>query len=558
MHLDQGWNLTSLPFTDSANLMDESGLSDCYIFRLENGSYIGGDTFPEIKPGYGYWIYCPTSRDVTLDVSLTQETNNYSVNIYPGWNLIGPAFDEDMDWTGGRIEWDGAAFSGDPEDFTPCVYDGEDYATASASETLVAGQGVWIFTSQETTLTFMGANPLEEVEWAVLVYMAADNNLTEAALLDLAEIKYDYPNVTYLAQVEFSPLEENGGDKVPSEYVGQTMRFRTGWSSPQTLGNLNMADPQTLTDFIEWAASDVNAEHLLLVLWDHGDGWQFADADNPAKSAGRAAGKLLSDDTAEDVMSTTQAAQAVADAYPDIDVLLFDACLMGMYEVAYEFKDTADYLVFSEHSIPEKGAPYDTIIEYLNDNPLTTPRDAASMIVDKYYASYNSPNMESATLSAVDTTRIDALQGKVLSLAAAMKTLVESGYNEDIKSTFYTTQFYDNVTSFDLYSFAEQIVANETFDDLYAETVAEDFTTWFDASGLIVNNKVVSGYSDGEVDVSNSHGLTIYFPLEVAFIYEVVDKDELLSYDYIACNKDVDTSWADFIYRYHTDTGFYP
>lgn len=51
--------------------------------------------------------------------------------------------------------------------------------------------------------------------------------------------------------------------------------------------------------------------------------------------------------------------QALTDAYTmtgeRIDLLGFDACLMGMMEVAYELQDHTDIMVFSEETIPGGG-----------------------------------------------------------------------------------------------------------------------------------------------------------------------------------------------------------
>jgi len=53
------------------------------------------------------------------------------------------------------------------------------------------------------------------------------------------------------------------------------------------LGELNMGDPQTLVDFVSWAATECPAKKYLLVIWNHGGGFR-----SPAYSKG-----IAQDDT---------------------------------------------------------------------------------------------------------------------------------------------------------------------------------------------------------------------------------------------------------------------
>ena len=50
---------------------------------------------------------------------------------------------------------------------------------------------------------------------------------------------------------------------------------------------------------------------------------------------------------------------------PDFDYILFDACLMSQVEVAYELRDTADYLILSPAEVMSAGFPYFKITKYL-------------------------------------------------------------------------------------------------------------------------------------------------------------------------------------------------
>ncbi len=37
---------------------------------------------------------------------------------------------------------------------------------------------------------------------------------------------------------------------------------------------VDMGNPQTLTDFVNWAKTFYPAQHYALIVWDHGAGWR--------------------------------------------------------------------------------------------------------------------------------------------------------------------------------------------------------------------------------------------------------------------------------------------
>jgi len=98
--------------------------------------------------------------------------------------------------------------------------------------------------------------------------------------------------------------------------------------------------------------------------------------------------------------------QSMAAAIPiHLDYLIFDACLMGGVEVAYEFKDVADVISFSPTEVLADGFDYTTITHLLQDEPDVIGFSEA------YFERYNSQtgSNQSATITVVDTDKIDEL-----------------------------------------------------------------------------------------------------------------------------------------------------
>ena len=82
--------------------------------------------------------------------------------------------------------------------------------------------------------------------------------------------------------------------------------------------------------------------------------------------------------------------------------IVFDMCLMGCVEVAYELRDIVDYVVFSPAEVLTGGFAYKTILQRLLYSP--SP-DVVGTCVD-YFDKYA---RKSATVSAVDCRRMDYL-----------------------------------------------------------------------------------------------------------------------------------------------------
>ncbi len=109
--------------------------------------------------------------------------------------------------------------------------------------------------------------------WTILVYLAGDNDLDSAGVVDLNEMKSvgSSDKIAVLAQ-----FDRAGNKKATTRYYlnkGTTVAK----DAVQTLGETNMGDPKVLEDFVTWGVTNYPADHYLLVLWNHGAGWDDAN-----------------------------------------------------------------------------------------------------------------------------------------------------------------------------------------------------------------------------------------------------------------------------------------
>ncbi|MCR5520237.1 MAG: hypothetical protein K6F21_07885 [Bacteroidales bacterium] len=108
-----------------------------------------------------------------------------------------------------------------------------------------------------------------------------------------------------------------------------------------------------------------------------------------------------------------------------LDYILFDACLMGGIEVAYELKDVTDKVAFSQAEVLARGFDYSDMKSLINDNP--SIEDFCKAFYDYYNAQQNSER--SATISVISTAGLEALAdyskelfGKYRSSVSALNT----------------------------------------------------------------------------------------------------------------------------------------
>ena len=131
--------------------------------------------------------------------------------------------------------------------------------------------------------------------------------------------------------------------------------------------NADIANPDSLTNFINWAASVKPAKKYILVLSDHGGGYR-PDDDMPQAAAGRTRG-VIYDDAHDTHFTVKSLAQAISAAKVRPAAVYLDACLMNSAEYMFELAPLTDYYVASTFLVPGLGGDYISLINALSQNP---------------------------------------------------------------------------------------------------------------------------------------------------------------------------------------------
>ena len=302
-----------------------------------------------------------------------------------------------------------------------------------------------------TTGTTGTTGVVAHAKWTVLVYMNAANNLYRDSDLNIIQMQKAAGNPYVRMVVQWKQTQA----LYPSSSFDGTRRYLVKASSGNTVVSqmlqdmgqgIDMGDAQTLNDFIVWGKANYPADHYLLVLWDHGNGWRMKTR---AASLGRA---FSYDDQTQHAIQIWNLQTALG--AQQFDTIVWDCSLMQMAEVAYQLRASTPWIVSSEESPPEQGYPYDVALAKYRDFPNDTPLDLAKAWVDGMLADplYVNRNIEE---SIVDTsqmanisTAVDGLAGQLIANNSALSTLTQNirangqSYDETISPPRY---FYDLV-----------------------------------------------------------------------------------------------------------------
>jgi hypothetical protein len=227
-------------------------------------------------------------------------------------------------------------------------------------------------------------------DWTVLYVLDGDNDLREAATLDLVELnqKGAPENVNVAAQLYRGELKWNlhnfrkkAGDlfkpepppAVNPDWRGvKVFEVRHQGSTEQTStvpfqGSTTPSDPKSLEDFVAWGMKEYPAEHYAVVLTGHGSQDGIL-SDSQGKKMGFS-----------DVSAALKAGSQRAGE--ELDVVLFDSCSTASDETAEAMKGSAQFLVASPQKISGRGWSEVATMDFLESNPKATPKAFAESLL---------------------------------------------------------------------------------------------------------------------------------------------------------------------------------
>ena len=131
--------------------------------------------------------------------------------------------------------------------------------------------------------------------------------------------------------------------------------------------NCDIANPDSLTHFINWAANNCPAKNYVLILSDHGGGYT-PHSDLPM-SGSSTRGIVFDDGHSNNGFTVHSLTSAIRNADIRPAVVYMDACLMNSVEYLFELKDLCDYVVASTYVVPGPGGEYTALVNQFSSAP---------------------------------------------------------------------------------------------------------------------------------------------------------------------------------------------
>lgn len=345
-------------------------------------------------------------------------------------------------------------------------------------------------------------------DYTVMIYMIGSNleSIGAAATNDLAEIEasgVDYGKANVIAYT--------GGSRRWFSDIPCDRNSILDMSKPaeeriiaSTEANADMGAPLTLSNYINFCTEYYPAEHYMLVFWDHGGGPILGYGNDELFSSDA----LLLSELREAMDSTIFAKDQ------KLDLVGFDACLMGSLENMVLWSEYADYYIGSEELEPGDGWNY-AFLSTLNKSQ--DPAEIGRSVVDNYQTYYEAKISDTynpdLTLSLIDLSKAQQTVEAVSNISEEMSgDLTSTGFasiqrtRSDVKSFGFVPAASEDETAtyFDLADLKDLAAQ---FADAYPKTAQKVMDA--------VDDMVVHQYAS----MNNASGVSMYFPSQNKWMY---------------------------------------
>ncbi len=326
------------------------------------------------------------------------------------------------------------------------------------------------------------------LDTVVMVYMVGSNLESQNGLgtTDLHEICEAYKGTKASDETVKILIQTGGSTKWSPDFSiasDKSQRYEVDQGElvlKQEFPVENMANPNTLSDFMTWGMAAYPADRYGLILWDHGGGSVLGfGADELHKGS---------------MMRLQQLQKAFATANGHFAFVGFDACLMGTVETATALAPFADYLIASEEMEPGNGWFYTNWVASLIKEPKLSVDKLGQLIIDDFADSY-AKGKELYTLSMIDLKKVDKVNKELTVFAKESNDALENRRYSQLSKARSEARSFGN-------GGYEQV----------------DLIDFMDKSDLSEKQAVIDSVSDSVVyfktNMKGANGLAMYYPFD--------------------------------------------
>ena len=272
------------------------------------------------------------------------------------------------------------------------------------------------------------------------------------------------------------------------------------------LENASMGSANTLYDFLDWGVTNYPAEHMGVIMWDHGSGVE----------SGLCADPIYNNDSLTVHELEYAFAKVNKKMTSKFELIGFDTCLSGSLEYANLLAPYGKYMVASADSEPGAGWFYTGFIDEILKNPDISGADVGKVICNDYATYYHNPasyEQIDITLAVYDLSKVD----KVCVEANYLMKFFYDTLKNDIEKYWTLTSMQKgrlryNRNNMDLGSLLDYLESYNTFNyntSFFRQALNE----------LVIYSKCSENYADRK-----AVGITIYYPDSIIYM------DKLNSY----------------------------
>lgn len=219
-------------------------------------------------------------------------------------------------------------------------------------------------------------------DWTLLLFLNGHNDLDSNTTVNINQMEKVGSNDQVNIVVQWASAAHPTTRRV---YV-QKDTDPSAVTSPivQDLPRVDMGDYKALLEFYQWGIKNYPAKHYYLAVGDHGSGWRAINAPRFKD--------ISEDDFSKNKITTEQQGYVLRQVAQSlgrrIDIFADDACLMGMIEVAGEFRNAVNLFIGSSSLIPATGWPYDRFLGKWVNHPDKSPERVAKAAVEEFTRFY--------------------------------------------------------------------------------------------------------------------------------------------------------------------------
>lgn len=240
-----------------------------------------------------------------------------------------------------------------------------------------------------------------ERPWTLLVYMAAENNLSPYALWDLKEmesigstndidivVQVDLPGKDGLSRIRIEKSRDRYNEKNGLEHYEKLTLKDIDSPVLKTIPEQTTdTEEARLKSFMSWGLKAYPSKNVAAVIWGHGQGWMGTSIRTRTDRLGgiginETTGKKLSVPGLKRALNSSTRESRAGKRF---DVLISDACLMQMAEVITELRQSARFLIGSSQNQDYLGIPYRKLITVMTSKVVMkqdAPFETAKRIPD--------------------------------------------------------------------------------------------------------------------------------------------------------------------------------